>query len=66
MCSGGRRHAQAPAGPTAPMRDESEIREQYEFLQEQLDSEEMNHESVREMFTYYKRALGWVLEEEHI
>ncbi|QKY19997.1 hypothetical protein B4589_006240 [Halolamina sp. CBA1230] len=48
------------------MREESEIREQYEYLQEQLDSEEMNHEGVREMFTYYKRALGWVLEEEHI
>lgn len=48
------------------MRDESEIREQYEFLQEQLDGEEMNHEGVREMFTYYKRALGWALEEEHI
>ncbi|MBP1988108.1 hypothetical protein [Halolamina salifodinae] len=48
------------------MRDEAEIREQYEFLQEQLDSEEMNHEGVREMFTYYKRALGWALEEEHI
>ncbi|MFW5934590.1 MAG: hypothetical protein ACOCSD_02115 [Halolamina sp.] len=48
------------------MRDESEIREQYEFLQEQLESEEMNHEGVREMFTYYRRALGWVLEEEHI
>jgi uncharacterized protein YtpQ (UPF0354 family) len=48
------------------MRDETEIRDQYEFLQEQLEDEEMNHESVRQMFTYYKRALGWVLEEEHI
>ncbi|WP_302081693.1 hypothetical protein [Salinibaculum rarum] len=48
------------------MREESEIREQYEFLQDELDSEEMNHESVRQMFTYYKRALGWVLEEEHM
>ena len=48
------------------MRDEAEIREQYEFLQEQLDSEGMNHEGVRQMFTYYKRALGWVLEEEYI
>ncbi|WP_458187526.1 hypothetical protein [Haladaptatus sp. NG-WS-4] len=48
------------------MRDEAEIREQYEFLQEHLESDEMNHESVRQMFTYYKRALGWVLEEEHI
>jgi hypothetical protein len=48
------------------MRDKEEIREQYEFLQEQLDSEDMNHESVRQMFTYYKRALGWALEEEHI
>jgi len=48
------------------MRDEEEIREQYEFLQEQLDSEEMNLEGVREMFTYYKRALVWLLEEEHI
>ena len=48
------------------MRDEEEIREQYEFLMEELDSEEMSHEGVRQMFTYYKRALGWVLEEEHI
>lgn len=48
------------------MREESEIREQYEFLAEELDSEEMRHDGVREMFTYYKRALGWVLEEEHI
>ncbi len=48
------------------MRDEAEIREQYEFLVEQLESDEMEHESIREMFTYYKRALGWVLEEEYI
>lgn len=48
------------------MRDEAEIREQYEFLNEQLASEDMQHEGVREMFTYYKRALGWVLEEEYI
>jgi len=48
------------------MRDEAEIREQYEFLKEQLDDEEMNHRGVEQMFTYYKRALGWVLEEEHI
>jgi len=48
------------------MRDEAEIREQYEFLKEQLDSEEMKHESVRQMFTYYRRALGWALEEEHM
>jgi hypothetical protein len=48
------------------MRDEEEIREQYEFLAEQLDYEEMRHEGVRQMFTYYKRALGWVLEEEYI
>ena len=49
-----------------PMRDEDEIREQYEFLAEQLADEEMNHEGVRKMFTFYKRALGWVLEEEHM
>lgn len=48
------------------MRDETEIREQYEFLQSQLESEEMKHERVRMLFTHYKRALGWVLEEEHI
>ncbi|MEF8779997.1 MAG: hypothetical protein V5A46_04910 [Haloferacaceae archaeon] len=48
------------------MRDEDEIREQYEFLTEQLESDEMKHERVRQMFTYYKRALGWVLEEEYI
>lgn len=48
------------------MRTEEEVREQYEFLTEQLESEEMRHQGVREMFTYYKRALGWVLEEEYI
>ncbi|SDK20624.1 hypothetical protein [Natronorubrum texcoconense] len=48
------------------MRDEEEIREQYEFLTEHLESEEMRHDGVKEMFTYYKRAIGWVLEEEHI
>ena len=48
------------------MRDEEEVREQYELLAEELASEEMNHEGVRRMFTYYRRALGWVLEEEHM
>jgi hypothetical protein len=48
------------------MREEEEIREQYEFLIEQLNDEEMRHEGIRQMFTYYKRALGWVLEEEYI
>ena len=48
------------------MRDEEEIREQYEFLTEELDSEEMKHEGVKQMFTYYKRAIGWVLEEEEM
>ena len=48
------------------MRDEDEIREQYEFLVEQLESDEMNHEGVRQMFTYYRRALGWALEEEYM
>lgn len=46
------------------MRSEAEIREQYTFLCEQLDDEEMRHRGVNEMFTQYKRALGWVLEEE--
>jgi len=54
------------ASPRAVMRDEAEIREQYEFLTEELDDEEMSHEGVRRMFTYYRRALGWVLEEEHM
>ena len=48
------------------MRSEDEIREQYEFLSAQLESEEMRHDRVRMMFTHYKRALGWVLEEEYI
>ncbi len=48
------------------MRDEEEIREQYEFLKEHLESEDMNHDGVEQMFTFYKRALGWTLEEEHI
>jgi hypothetical protein len=52
--------------PRTRMRSEEEIREQYEYLKEQLESEELRHESIREMFTYYKRSLGWVLEEEHI
>jgi hypothetical protein len=46
------------------MRDESEVREQYEFLAEQLD--ETSHSKVRRMFVHYRRALGWVLEEEHM
>lgn len=48
------------------MRSEAEVREQYEFLKGQLESEEMTHAGVRQLFTHYKRALGWVLEEEHI
>jgi hypothetical protein len=48
------------------MRSEAEIREQYEFLAEELESDEMRHAGVRELFTHYKRALGWVLEEEHM
>ncbi|WP_435358851.1 hypothetical protein [Haloarchaeobius sp. DFWS5] len=48
------------------MRDEEAVREQYEFLIEQLNDENMKHEGVKQMFTYYKRALGWVLEEEHM
>jgi len=48
------------------MRSEEEVREQYEFLIEQLDDEEMQHRGVEELFTHYKRALGWVLEEEHM
>lgn len=48
------------------MRSEEEVRDQYEFLAEQLESEEMRHRGVRELFTHYKRALGWVLEEEHM
>lgn len=48
------------------MRSEDEVREQYEYLAEQLDADELRHEGVRELFTHYKRALGWVLEEEHI
>jgi hypothetical protein len=55
-----------PTVQALDMRSEEEVREQYEFLAEQLDSEEMRHEGVRQMFTYYKRALGWVLEEEHM
>jgi len=48
------------------MRSEDEVREQYEFLRAQLDDEEMKHRGVEELFTHYKRALGWVLEEEHM
>jgi len=48
------------------MRDEAEVREQYEFLRDQLDDAEMRHDGVAQLFTHYKRALGWVLEEEHM
>jgi hypothetical protein len=48
------------------MRDEEEIREQYEFLKEQLEDDDMRHQGVRTMFVHYKRALGWVLGEEYI
>lgn len=48
------------------MRSEEEIRKQYEFLKQQLEDENMRHEGLRKMFTFYRRALGWVLEEEHI
>lgn len=48
------------------MRSETEIREQYEFLEQQLDDDDMDHHGVRQMFTYYKRALGWALEEEYM
>ncbi len=48
------------------MREEAEIREQYEYLADQLESDEMRHDGIRELFTHYKRALGWVLEEEHM
>jgi hypothetical protein len=46
------------------MREQAEIREQYEFLTEELESEEMRHEGVRKLFSHYRHALGWVLEEE--
>jgi hypothetical protein len=48
------------------MRSEAEVREQYEFLESELASEEMRHEGVRKLFTHYRRALGWVLEEEEM
>ncbi|SMO45240.1 hypothetical protein [Halorubrum cibi] len=48
------------------MRSEEEVREQYEFLREELADEDMSHRGVEELFTHYKRALGWVLEEEHM
>ncbi|MFB6159731.1 MAG: hypothetical protein ABEJ61_00970 [Haloferacaceae archaeon] len=48
------------------MRSEEEVREQYEFLKEELEDEDMRHEGVRKLFTHYRRALGWVLEEEHM
>lgn len=48
------------------MRTEEEIREQYEYLIGELADDEMRHEGVRELFTHYRRALGWVLEEEHM
>jgi len=49
------------------MRDEQEIREQYAFLVDQLESEEMRHEGIRKLFSHYRHALAWVLEEhEHL
>jgi hypothetical protein len=64
--SAGERRFIPPVGIDISMRDEDEIREQYEFLKAELDDEEMNHEGVKQMFTYYKRALGWALEEEQM
>jgi hypothetical protein len=61
-----RRRGEDAGVRTAPMRSEAEVREQYEFLVEQLESEEMRHQGVRELFSHYRRALGWVLEEEHM
>lgn len=55
-----------PAYVGHTMRSKEDVREQYEYLSEQLESEEMRHEGVRELFSHYKRALGWVLEEEHM
>jgi predicted ATP-dependent endonuclease of OLD family len=55
-----------PCSQRDTMRDEDEVREQYEFLKKELDDSDMNHEEVRKMFTYYKRAIGWVLEEEYM
>ncbi|MFB6354785.1 MAG: hypothetical protein ABEJ92_11955 [Halobacteriales archaeon] len=46
------------------MRSEAEVREQYDFLREELADEDMRHEGVRMLFSHYARALGWVLEEE--
>lgn len=48
------------------MRSEAEVRERYEVPEERLNAEEMQHDSVRPLFTRYKRALGWMLEEEHM
>ena len=48
------------------MRSEAEVREQYEFLVDELADDEMRHEGIRRLFTSYRRALGWVLEEEHL
>jgi hypothetical protein len=60
------RKAFVARGTLTTMREEAEVREQYEFLAEQLADEEMRHEGVRQLFSHYKRALGWVLEEEHL
>lgn len=46
------------------MRSEAEVREQYEFLTRELADDDMRHEGVRQLFSHYERALGWVLEEE--
>jgi hypothetical protein len=48
------------------VRDEEALREQGVSLPEELESEEMSHDGVRRVFTYYQRALGWVLEEEDV
>ncbi|MEF8775589.1 MAG: hypothetical protein V5A43_03675 [Haloarculaceae archaeon] len=61
------------------MREEAEIRKRYEFLSDQLEEEETKHDGLRladeemnhdgiqmKMLTFYKRALGWALEEERM
>jgi len=48
------------------MRPEAEVREQYEFLADELADDDMRHAGVKQLFSHYKRALGWVLEEEYL
>lgn len=47
------------------MREKEEVRRVYEEFKDDLESEKIGNDEVRELLTRYKRALGWVLEDDY-